>query len=175
MALKMPSGGGAPIFSQGYSMSSGIEEAVIRNIHAVAELAEIVRTSVLPPRAVSVHFTHFSPTRSIAALSVRPALHGLLHCHSHSPCRSAGPNGRNKMVINHLEKLFVTSDAATIIRELEVVHPAGKVLVMASQQQEHEVSPSLPLQSSPPTHPSLVNPPTHPSRPHRWATAPTSS
>lgn len=44
------------------------------------------------------------------------------------------------MVINHLDKLFVTSDAATIIRELEVVHPAGKVLVMASQQQEHEVS-----------------------------------
>jgi len=26
------------------------------------------------------------------------------------------------MVINHLEKLFVTSDAATIIRELEVSH-----------------------------------------------------
>lgn len=44
------------------------------------------------------------------------------------------------MVINHLDKLFVTSDAATIIRELEVVHPAGKVLVMASQQQEHEAS-----------------------------------
>lgn len=77
-------------------MHSGIEEAVIRNIHAVAELSEIVRTSF-------------------------------------------GPNGRNKMVINHLDKLFVTSDAATIIRELEVVHPAGKVLVMASQQQEHEM------------------------------------
>ena len=28
--------------------------------------------------------------------------------------------GMNKMVINHLEKLFVTNDAATIIRELEV-------------------------------------------------------
>ena len=26
----------------------------------------------------------------------------------------------NKMVVNHLDKLFVTSDAATIIRELEV-------------------------------------------------------
>ncbi|CAG8641110.1 9495_t:CDS:2 [Paraglomus brasilianum] len=51
---------------------------------------------------------------------------------------SFGPNGRNKMVINHLEKLFVTSDAATIIRELEVVHPAAKLLVMASQQQEQE-------------------------------------
>ena len=42
------------------------------------------------------------------------------------------------MVINHLEKLFVTNDAATILRELEVEHPAAKILVMASQQQEQE-------------------------------------
>ena len=28
--------------------------------------------------------------------------------------------GMNKMVVNHLEKLFVTNDAATIIKELEV-------------------------------------------------------
>jgi len=27
----------------------------------------------------------------------------------------------NKMVINHLEKLFVTNDAATILKELEVL------------------------------------------------------
>ena len=32
-----------------------------------------------------------------------------------------GPIGMNKMVINHLGKLFVTNDAATIIRELEVI------------------------------------------------------
>ncbi|TPX41148.1 hypothetical protein SeMB42_g05711 [Synchytrium endobioticum] len=51
---------------------------------------------------------------------------------------SLGPNGRNKMVINHLEKLFVTNDAATIIKELEVVHPAAKLFVMSSQQQEAE-------------------------------------
>ncbi|KAJ1922712.1 T-complex protein 1 subunit theta [Coemansia sp. S16] len=51
---------------------------------------------------------------------------------------SFGPQGRNKMVVNHLGKLIVTSDAATIIRELEVVHPAAKLLVMASQQQEAE-------------------------------------
>ena len=49
-----------------------------------------------------------------------------------------GPNGQNKMVINHLEKLFVTNDAATILRELEVQHPAAKMLVMASHQQEQE-------------------------------------
>ena len=43
------------------------------------------------------------------------------------------------MVINHLEKLFVTNDAATIIKELEVVHPAAKMIVLASKQQEQEV------------------------------------
>ena len=51
--------------------------------------------------------------------------------------------GRNKLLINHLGKLFVTSDAATIIREIEVVHPAAKLLVMASQAQEAEVCSSF--------------------------------
>lgn len=31
-----------------------------------------------------------------------------------------GPNGMNKMIINHIDKLFVTNDAATIIREIDV-------------------------------------------------------
>lgn len=54
--------------------------------------------------------------------------------------RSAyGPNGLNKMVINHLEKLFVTNDAATIIKELEIQHPAAKMVVLASQMQEQEI------------------------------------
>lgn len=35
--------------------------------------------------------------------------------------------------------MILTSDAATILRELEVVHPAAKLLVMASQQQEAEM------------------------------------
>ncbi|KAI5296071.1 T-complex protein 1 subunit theta [Ascosphaera acerosa] len=52
---------------------------------------------------------------------------------------SLGPYGKNKIVINHLQKLILTSDAATILRELEVVHPAAKLLVMASQQQEAEL------------------------------------
>jgi len=75
---------------------SGLEDAVLRNIEAVSELSNLVRTSF-------------------------------------------GPNGRNKLVINHLGRLFVTSDAATIIREIEVVHPAAKLLVMASQAQETEM------------------------------------
>ena len=35
--------------------------------------------------------------------------------------------------------MILTSDAATILRELEVVHPAAKLLVMASQQQDAEM------------------------------------
>jgi hypothetical protein len=46
----------------------------------------------------------------------------------------------NKMVINHLEKLFVTNDAATIIRELEVEHPAAKMMILGSQMMEQEVN-----------------------------------
>ncbi|KAK6953190.1 T-complex protein 1 subunit theta [Daldinia eschscholtzii] len=52
---------------------------------------------------------------------------------------SLGPYGRNKIIINHLQKMILTSDAATILKELDVVHPAAKLLVMASQQQEAEM------------------------------------
>jgi len=52
---------------------------------------------------------------------------------------SYGPNGMNKMVINHLDKLFVTNDAATMLHELEVQHPAAKMLLFASQMQEQEM------------------------------------
>jgi len=31
-----------------------------------------------------------------------------------------GPNGMNKIVINHIDKLFITNDAATIVKELDV-------------------------------------------------------
>ncbi len=44
--------------------------------------------------------------------------------------------GMSKMLINQHDKLSVTSDAATIIKELDVIHPAAKMLVMASQMQE---------------------------------------
>lgn len=58
---------------------------------------------------------------------------------SHSVRSTYGPNGMNKMIINHIEKQFVTSDAGTIIRELDVEHPAAKLMVLGSQMQESEV------------------------------------
>ncbi|KAF9265451.1 T-complex protein 1 [Marasmius fiardii PR-910] len=96
MSLKVPKANNLQLFKEGYKHLQGLEEAVLRNIQAVNELSDLVRTSF-------------------------------------------GPNGRNKLLINHLGRLFVTSDAATIIREVEVVHPAAKLLVMASQAQEAEM------------------------------------
>lgn len=62
---------------------------------------------------------------------------------------SLGPNGRlcvscitlgmSKLVVNQLDKIFITSDTATIVKEMEVVHPAAKLLVEAAQKQEQEV------------------------------------
>jgi len=49
-----------------------------------------------------------------------------------------GPYGMSKMVINHIEKLYVTNDAATILKELEVIHPAAKMLVLATEMCEQE-------------------------------------
>jgi len=52
---------------------------------------------------------------------------------------SLGPNGMNKLIINHLEKLIVTADSATILKEMEVQHPAAKMLVLAAHMQEQEI------------------------------------
>jgi len=53
---------------------------------------------------------------------------------------SLGPNSMQKLIVNHLEKILVTSDAATIVGELEVEHPAASMVVMAAKNQEEEFS-----------------------------------
>lgn len=52
---------------------------------------------------------------------------------------SLGPMGMNKIVVTHLDKVYVTSDAATLMEEMEVHHPAAKMLAMAAKTQESEV------------------------------------
>ncbi|XP_027158684.1 T-complex protein 1 subunit theta-like [Coffea eugenioides] len=44
----------------------------------------------------------------------------------------------DKLVINHLDKLFVTNDAATIGNKLEVQHLAAIFLVLAGKAQQEE-------------------------------------
>lgn len=52
---------------------------------------------------------------------------------------SMGPSGRNKILVNKHDRTFITNDAATILNELDIVHPAVKMLIMALKQQEFEM------------------------------------
>ena len=71
---------------------SGVDEALLKNIEACKNLAQITKSSL-------------------------------------------GPYGMNKLIVNHLGKHFVTSDTNTIVTELEVMHPAAKLIVMAAKSQ----------------------------------------
>jgi T-complex protein 1 subunit theta len=52
---------------------------------------------------------------------------------------SLGPNGMNKLVQNHIGKTYVTSDCATMLQQMDVQHPAAKMLRLAAEMQEQEV------------------------------------
>lgn len=52
---------------------------------------------------------------------------------------SLGPQGLDKMLVDDIGDVTVTNDGATIMKQLEVTHPAARVLVELSQIQDREV------------------------------------
>lgn len=52
---------------------------------------------------------------------------------------SLGPQGLDKMLVDEMGDVTVTNDGATILKQLEVQHPAAKVLVDLSELQDKEV------------------------------------
>lgn len=79
------------------------------------------------------HLTDDSGSGAVVARSIAAA------CElSRMLSSSLGPQGRCKLVVNHLEKMMVTSDCAAILAEVDVEHPAAKLLEKAVQQQEKE-------------------------------------
>ncbi|KAK2197679.1 bifunctional GroEL-like equatorial domain superfamily/Chaperone tailless complex polypeptide 1 (TCP-1)/Chaperonin TCP-1 [Babesia duncani] len=51
---------------------------------------------------------------------------------------SLGPNSMKKLIVDRLEKRFVTCDCETILNGLDVQHPAAKILVMAVETMQQE-------------------------------------
>lgn len=43
------------------------------------------------------------------------------------------------MIVNQHGKISVTSDCASIVNQLDIMHPAAKMAVLASQMQDQEV------------------------------------
>lgn len=52
---------------------------------------------------------------------------------------SFGPHGLDKMLLDEIGDVTVTNDGATILRQIQVEHPAAKILVELSQLQDAEV------------------------------------
>ena len=52
---------------------------------------------------------------------------------------SLGPVGLDKMLVDDVGDVTITNDGATILKMLEVEHPAAKVLVELAQLQDEEV------------------------------------
>ncbi len=48
-----------------------------------------------------------------------------------------GPRGMNKMLVDTLGDITITNDGATILEELDVAHPAAKLLVQAAKAQDN--------------------------------------
>ncbi|MBU4607414.1 MAG: thermosome subunit, partial [Methanobacterium sp.] len=50
-----------------------------------------------------------------------------------------GPKGMDKMLVDSLGDIVVTNDGVTILREMDIAHPAAKMLVEVAKTQEDEV------------------------------------
>jgi thermosome len=52
---------------------------------------------------------------------------------------SLGPRGMDKMLVDSLGDVTITNDGATILKEIDVQHPAGKMMVEVSKSVDNEV------------------------------------
>mgnify|MGYP001594111378 FL=1 len=50
-----------------------------------------------------------------------------------------GPKGMDKMLVNAVGDIIVTNDGVTILEEMEIEHPAAKMMVEIAKTQEAEV------------------------------------
>ncbi len=50
-----------------------------------------------------------------------------------------GPKGMDKMLVDSLGDIVITNDGATILREMDIEHPAAKMVVEVSKTQDDEV------------------------------------
>ncbi|TFF96724.1 MAG: thermosome subunit [Promethearchaeota archaeon] len=52
---------------------------------------------------------------------------------------SLGPRGMDKMLVDQFGDVVITNDGATILKEIDVQHPAGKMMVEVAKTQDSEV------------------------------------
>ena len=50
-----------------------------------------------------------------------------------------GPRGMDKLIVNNRGTATISNDGATIMKQLDIVHPAAKTLVDIAKSQDAEV------------------------------------
>ncbi|MDX1534185.1 MAG: TCP-1/cpn60 chaperonin family protein, partial [Thermoplasmata archaeon] len=50
-----------------------------------------------------------------------------------------GPRGMDKMLVDSMGDVVITNDGVTILKEIDVEHPAAKMLVEVAKTQDQEV------------------------------------
>ncbi|MCK4652526.1 MAG: thermosome subunit, partial [Methanosarcinales archaeon] len=50
-----------------------------------------------------------------------------------------GPKGMDKMMVDSLGDIVITNDGVTILKEMDIEHPAAKMVVEVSKTQDDEV------------------------------------
>ncbi|KAB5593795.1 T-complex protein 1 subunit theta [Ceratobasidium theobromae] len=137
MSLKVPKSTNIQLFKDGYKHLQGIEEAVMRNIQAVAELSSLVRTSFGPNGASAPSLrpltslqaeTSSSSTTSARCLSPRTQLPSSAKSKSSIPLQSSSswrPRRRNQRQ--------ATPSAYTRLTEPQMGDATNTVLVFAGE------------------------------------------
>jgi T-complex protein 1 subunit delta len=86
------------------------------------------------PKAKESHFDEKSEKRK----DVRSS--NIVACKAIADCvrSSLGPRGMDKMIKKPDGEVVITNDGATILQQIKVVHPAGKMMVDLSKAQDVE-------------------------------------
>lgn len=50
-----------------------------------------------------------------------------------------GPKGMDKMLVDSMGDVVITNDGATILKEMDIEHPAAKMVVEVAKTQDEEV------------------------------------
>ena len=50
-----------------------------------------------------------------------------------------GPKGMDKMLVDSMGNIVITNDGSTILKEMEIEHPAAKIMVEIAKNQDDEV------------------------------------
>ncbi len=51
---------------------------------------------------------------------------------------SFGPKGMKKLILSHIDKIFVTNNTSTILQEINIHHPAANLIAMACKMQKED-------------------------------------